>query len=63
MGIAVQEVLDCVSCQSNGGASSRIGGEGGSTMKVVSQIRGKALKYLDVSQLISSKVLEVYEEV
>jgi len=63
MGIAVQEVLDCVSCQSNSGSSSRMGGEGDSFMNVVSQYRGNALKYLDVSHLITSKVLEVYEEV
>jgi purine-binding chemotaxis protein CheW len=63
LGIAVQEVLDCVSCESKSGDSFRIEGEGGSFIKVVSQYQGKSLKYLDVSRLIESKVLEVYEEV
>ena len=63
MGIAVQKVLDCVSCQSHGGGISQIGDEAGSFMNVVSHYQGKPLKYLDVSHLLSSKVLEVYEEV
>ena len=62
MGIAVQEILDCVSCQSHA-AVSRNEDEDSSFLNVISHYQGKPLRYLDVSQLLSSKVLEVYEEV
>ena len=63
MGIAVQEVLDCIPCESNDSPSARDRGEQGSYTKDVSQYRGETLKFLDISRLIASKVLEVYEEV
>ncbi len=62
-GIAVQEVMDCVTCEQKGSGLTGSREKEGSFLSMISEYRGKSLKYLDVSHLIASKVLEVYEEV
>jgi purine-binding chemotaxis protein CheW len=62
-GIAVEEVLDCVSFPTNAEIFSGIGEKEEAFLRPVSPYQGEALKYLDVPRLISSKVLEIYEEV
>ena len=63
MGIAVQDALDCVSCQFDGGSLSQLQAEDSPFRKEIGQYQGKALQYLDVRHLVTSQALEVYEEV
>ena len=62
LGVAVHEVIDCVSCQWTADISMLSGHDREPFLKDVTEYRGKPLKMLDVSHLIESSVLEVYEE-
>ena len=62
LGLAVHEVIDCVSCRWTEDISMLSGHDREPFLKNVSEYRGKSLKMLDVSHVIESGVLEVCEE-